>query len=244
MVPLKGGRRSRRPPVQTADPEHGEEAPRSGPGGAAAAGPVDRRAARASGQRRARRDQILRAAERVFAEKGFHAASISDVIDAAGISRGTFYLYFDSKRVIFSELLDSLFRKLAACVRPVDLTEGAPSPLQQLRANVTCALRVVAANQNLMGVLYRSGQGVDPDADQQVAAFTTSIISLIRRALRRGQELGVVRSLDDELVAPFIFGGVKEIVFQGLQSGHFSKRDVGPMVDEVLRYSMQGFLRT
>ena len=204
----------------------------------------DRRTARAHGQRRARRDQILRAAERVFAEKGFHAASITDVIEAAGVSRGTFYLYFDSKRAIFSELLGELFQKLAACVRPVDLTPGAHSPVQQLRANVTCALRVVAENEDLMGILFRSGQGVDPDADQQVREFTTSIIDLIRKALQRGQQIGVVRPLDDELVAQCIYGSVKEIVFQGLQTGQFAKRALEPMVDEVLRYNLQGFLRT
>lgn len=204
----------------------------------------DRRSARAHGQRRARRDQILRAAERVFAEKGFHAASITDVIDAASVSRGTFYLYFDSKRAIFGELLGELFLKLAACVRPVDLAPGAPSPLQQLRANVTSALRVVAENQDLMGILFRSGQGVDPDADQQVHEFTSSVMDLIRRALQRGQQIGVVRPLDDELVAQCIYGSVKEIVFQGLQSGRFAERAIEPIVDEVLRYNMQGFLRS
>ncbi|HZL85745.1 MAG TPA: TetR/AcrR family transcriptional regulator [Candidatus Krumholzibacteria bacterium] len=228
MVPVDRAGRSKRKSA----PQKARPAPRN-----------DRRSARASDQRQARREQILRAAEGVFADKGFHAASITDVIQAAGVSRGTFYLYFDSKRVIFSELLDSLFFKLAACVRPVDLEPGAPSPLEQLRANVTCALRVVAQNENLMGILFRTGQGIDPEADQKVQDFIESIIDLIRRALQRGQQIGVVRQLDDELVAQCIFGSVKEIVFHGLQSGSFARRALEPMVDEVLRYNLRGFLR-
>jgi AcrR family transcriptional regulator len=151
-------------------------------------------------------------------------------------------MYFDSKRVIFGELLDELFHKLAACVRPVDLAPGALSPVQQLRANVTCALRVVAENQELMGILFRTGQGIDPDADLKVQNFTHSVIALIRRALQRGMQIGVVRQLDDALVAQCIYGSVKEVVFQGLQSGLFEERPLEPMVDEILRHNLQGFL--
>jgi AcrR family transcriptional regulator len=40
----------------------------------------------------------------VFKEKGYHATSVNDIIDAAQIARGTFYLYFTSKREVFAEL--------------------------------------------------------------------------------------------------------------------------------------------
>jgi len=203
---------------------------------------TDQRTVRARTQRLARRDQILRAAEKIFAEKGFHAASITNVIDAAGVSRGTFYLYFDSKRAIFGELLDELFRKLAACVRTVDLAPEAPSPLEQLRANVNSALQVVAENQDLTGILFRTGQGIDAEADQKVADFTSGVVGLIRHALHRGKEIGVVRPLNEDLVALCIYGSLKELIQAGLQSGHFDRQPLDPIVDEILRYNMRGFL--
>lgn len=203
---------------------------------------TDKRSVRARSQRLARRDQILRAAEKVFAKKGFHTASITNVIEAAGVSRGTFYLYFDSKRAIFGELLDDLFRKLAACVRHVDLAPGAPSPLEQLRANVSCALQVVAENQDLTGILFRTGQGIDAEADLKVENFTSGVVGLIRRALHRGKEIGVVRPLDEDLVSLCIYGSLKEFVLNGLQSGRFNGEPLDPMVDEILRYNMRGFL--
>ncbi|MCI0356492.1 MAG: TetR/AcrR family transcriptional regulator, partial [Acidobacteria bacterium] len=55
-----------------------------------------------------RRAQILRAAKQVFSQKGFHTASVSDIIERAGIARGTFYLYFESKRDVFDKLLEDL----------------------------------------------------------------------------------------------------------------------------------------
>ena len=48
-----------------------------------------------------RRQQILTVARDVFARRGYHAAKIDDIVAAAGIARGTFYLYFEDKRAIF-----------------------------------------------------------------------------------------------------------------------------------------------
>ncbi|MCP9485364.1 MAG: TetR/AcrR family transcriptional regulator [Gaiellaceae bacterium MAG52_C11] len=51
------------------------------------------------------RRRLLEAAERVFAELGYHDASIVKITEAAGVGQGTFYLYFDGKKRIFDELV-------------------------------------------------------------------------------------------------------------------------------------------
>ena len=48
---------------------------------------------------------LLEAAERIFAELGYHDASIVKITEAAGVGQGTFYLYFDGKKRIFDELV-------------------------------------------------------------------------------------------------------------------------------------------
>src|SRR3979490_958166 len=53
-----------------------------------------------------RRQSILTVARDVFARRGYHAAKIDDIVAAAGIARGTFYLYFEDKRAIFEEIVD------------------------------------------------------------------------------------------------------------------------------------------
>jgi AcrR family transcriptional regulator len=199
--------------------------------------------ARAREQRRTRRDQILRAAERVFAERGYHNASIADVIDAAGTARGTFYLYFDSKQKIFGELLDELFGKLATCVRPVDLSPGASSPLDQLRENVSCAMTVVGENLDLTRMLFRTSQGIDPEIDAKVAGFNAAVTQLIGRALRRGTEIGIVRPLDGEVVSHCIYGSVKELVSHFLETESYRQKPLPSVVDEILRYNLTGLVK-
>jgi AcrR family transcriptional regulator len=56
----------------------------------------------------ARRNQILDAATKVFAEKGFHRATIKDVAKAAGIADGTIYNYFENKTALILGLLERL----------------------------------------------------------------------------------------------------------------------------------------
>ena len=60
----------------------------------------------ARGQRT--RQRILDAAETVFGERGYEAASIVDITRAAGVAQGTFYLYFNSKKAVFAELVGEL----------------------------------------------------------------------------------------------------------------------------------------
>ena len=57
---------------------------------------------------KARRNQILDAATRVFAEKGFHRATIKDIARAAGIADGTIYTYFSSKTDVLLGILNRL----------------------------------------------------------------------------------------------------------------------------------------
>src|SRR5690242_6001385 len=56
----------------------------------------------------ARRNQILDAAQRVFAAQGFHGATVRDVARAAGVADGTIYNYFASKTDLLFGLLNRL----------------------------------------------------------------------------------------------------------------------------------------
>ena len=58
------------------------------------------------------RQKLLESAERIFAELGYHEASIVKITEAAGVAQGTFYLYFESKKQVFDELVRDLNRRV------------------------------------------------------------------------------------------------------------------------------------
>lgn len=58
-----------------------------------------------AGQDPRKRQQILDGARKLFLAEGFDAASMGDIARAAGVSKGTLYVYFDSKEILFAELV-------------------------------------------------------------------------------------------------------------------------------------------
>ena len=69
---------------------------------------------RRAGEDPAKRSQILKGAYRVFMERGFDAASMNDITRAAGVSKGTIYVYFRNKEELFEALVDDERLRLTA----------------------------------------------------------------------------------------------------------------------------------
>lgn len=203
----------------------------------------DGRVTRAKEQREARREQLLAAGRSVFAERGYHATAISDIIDAADVSRGTFYLYFESKRAIFEEILDDVFARLLDSVVSIETAPGNPPVMEQLHDNVHRVLEVIVANRYLPHILRRTAVGIDPDFDDKLADFYKSLTDLLARTLMTGISLGILRPLDTEVVSHCILGSVKELTTFYLGGDLEGAPDTGALVEELIRYNLVGILK-
>lgn len=202
----------------------------------------DGRVTRAKEQREARREQLLEAGRRVFAERGYHATAISDIIDAAEVSRGTFYLYFESKRAIFAEILDEVISHLLGSVVSIKTEPGNPPVMQQLHENVYRVLAVIVDNRYLPHILRRTAVGIDPEFDDKLAEFYKSLTDLLDRTLEQGMELGILRSLNTEIVSHCILGSMKELTTFYLGSDQDENVDTTALVTELIRYNLEGIL--
>src|SRR5512143_3842467 len=172
----------------------------------------DGRVARAARQRHDRREQVLQCAQRVFSRKGYHAAGVADIIAEAGVARGTFYLYFESKRAIFDELLGRLLALLAASVKRIDVGPGAPPPFDQLLANVNRVVDTLYDHREMTRVLLRSAPGIDADFDRKLDESYGRLRAIIESALATGEAMGLVRPCDHELASLCVLGTVKEVM--------------------------------
>ncbi|MFX8762527.1 helix-turn-helix domain-containing protein, partial [Acinetobacter baumannii] len=86
---------------------------------------------------------ILMHARDVFAKSGYHAAKIDDIVAAAKIARGTFYLYFEDKRAIFEEIVDRVLARFGMTIMPVNPHDPVRSVADQVRENIRRILAVL-----------------------------------------------------------------------------------------------------
>lgn len=161
-----------------------------------------------------RRAQILARAREVFAQHGYHATKVDDVVAAAGIARGTFYLYFGDKRSLFGELVDQLSQRINAAIHVLDPSDSTRTLEAQIRENIGRVLAVLLEDRAMTKIFLADVIGVDPAFDGKLMSFYESIGRYFEETLALGQELGLVRRADPRLLAFFTIGGLKEVLYQ------------------------------
>lgn len=185
-----------------------------------------------------RRQDLLRAARDVFATKGFHDAKIDDIVAAARVAKGTFYLYFPDKRSIFSELVDGLFGRIGAAILHVDLGSDIEA---QVKHNIRAIVAVLLDEPKLTQILLSYAAGLDPEFGAKIQSFYSGVKVLLQESLIEGQELGIVARGDAGLYATFTLGALKEILFENVTGASTRPRE--QLVGDLFYLLERGYLR-
>ncbi|MEI4472562.1 TetR/AcrR family transcriptional regulator [Frigidibacter sp. MR17.24] len=122
----------------------------------AAAAPPRRHAAGADPAKRA---QILAGALQLFLDRGFEAASMGDIARAAGVSKGTLYVYFQNKEDLFESLIeakrDRMFQGLEQALAEHETVEARLLAFGKRLAVILCSDEVLRAQRIVLGALER-----------------------------------------------------------------------------------------
>ena len=188
-----------------------------------------------------RRRQIMNAAKHVFAEAGYHGASIHAIIEKAQIARGTFYLYFESKAAVFDSILDQAMADLRARIHRIEVDDkSAPAPQVQLREQVMATLDYIVRDRPLATLLLSAGHTPDAEAAERLDQFFAEVRDLLRRAMESGMELGLLRKVDPELAASAMLGMIRGVIEQLIREQ--TPPAVDEVVSEVLMVALRGVL--
>lgn len=121
----------------------------------------------------ARRRQLLDVAVDVFGAKGYHAASMNDVAEAAGVTKPVLYQHFSSKRDLFIELLEQIGDELRATIAKA--TADAAGPRQQIEDGFRAYFLFASEHTSSFSILFGSGARRDPEFDSFALAVEDSI---------------------------------------------------------------------
>lgn len=189
-----------------------------------------------------RREQILRVARDVFDKRGYHQATIDDIVARAGVARGTFYLYFGDKRAVFSELIDRFASQLTQAIQRIVTDDPTLPVVDQVRANIRVILRTCLVERAMTKILFTDAAGIDPAFDRKLAAFYDTVVQLLTESLKDGQALGIVDDGEPRVLAYLTIGALKELLYQAVTLG-FAEETADVLTQQMYGFLSRGYLR-
>ena len=187
-----------------------------------------------------KREAILRAAIKVFAQKGYFNSKVADIAGEAGIADGTVYLYFKSKDEILHSIFDRAMEEF--------ISEGKREiaeilePEKRLRRIAELHLERLGADRDLAVVFQVELRGSTKFMEEFSAAGFADYLDIICQTISEGQKTGVFRKdLKPVVCAKILYGALDEMVTNWI----LSKRayPLAPMADEVLKIFFGGVLK-
>jgi AcrR family transcriptional regulator len=173
------------------------------------------------------RQRVLDAAERVFAELGYHDASVVRITEAAGVGQGTFYLYFASKQEVFDELVRDLNRRVRHAMK--EASSSGKTRLEAELLGFQAYFRFTAEHPALYRII-RQAEFVSPQMLRyHYDRLSEGYVEGLQDAVARGE----VQSTDPEVLAWALMGAGELIGMRWiLWGGHAT---MPPGVEDELR---------
>jgi AcrR family transcriptional regulator len=183
--------------------------------------------------------ELLEAARRVFAKKGFHAATVEDIAAAAGVAKGTVYLYYRSKQEVYWGALEHGITELHHKIQTRLAAEETPE--DKVRAFIAIKIRYFETNRDFFRIYFSElGSGFSHPA-QMPHRFEDMYLEqarLLEAALKQGIQCGAVREIRTDTAAVAISDLIRGIIVQRLLG--WSKKDVESDVNFVFDLVWRG----
>jgi AcrR family transcriptional regulator len=156
-----------------------------------------------------RKDQIMNAAEEVFAQKGFDEARMDDIAEETGLSKGTLYLYYKSKDDLIIAILDRIFQHEFRTFENLDLanmsaTDAIWNFAETTSKDVKMMMRLLPITYEFMGLAFRN-----KFVQKAFKAYFNHYTNILIPVIQHGIDTGEFRSADPKEVA-LAMGAVME----------------------------------
>lgn len=185
--------------------------------------------------------RILVSAVKIFAERGFHQSTISQIAKEAGVADGTIYLYFKNKDDILVQFFTYKTKQVFGKLR--EEVSKAGNSFDKLKNFIRCQLEEFQ-NDRYMAVLYQAETHQNNRlVENQIKEMSKLYLDIVSEIIETGQNEGVIRKdLYVGLVKRYILGGVDEVINTWLHSD--SKYDLTSMADPLVDLFIRGIVNS
>ncbi len=163
------------------------------------------------------KQQILEAAKNLFADKGFEATNVRDIIHESNLSPGTFYNYFQSKEEIFEVLTDEIIGEVRGQIQ--DSYKNVKMDRTEIIKSLQKFFQIFLGNPRLMKFLSRNQSYL---RELRSKGRFDDMLKDLERALEDGVKNGMLPQLPVKIVAIAVFGAVFEIIATMVATPNFA----------------------
>jgi AcrR family transcriptional regulator len=156
---------------------------------------------------RERREQLITCAARLFAERGYHPTSVSDIVEALGVGKGVFYWYFSSKEELLAELLKASNHDLRK--RQQQAIGDEPDPVRRIELGIRASLAWFREHRDYFAIIAFAA--TDETFAPVLSRNREIAIGDTIRHLKDGIVEGRIVDEDPEMLAHAIHGVVSEL---------------------------------
>lgn len=186
------------------------------------------------------RGAILQEAARLFADKGFHNASMAELAKACGVSKPLLYHYYRDKEHILFDIADSYMDQLLAIVAGVEAQDLEAEP--HLAGLVMRFMEEYEHSQSQHVVLVQDVKFLQAAQEEWVVGKQRKVVAAFAEAIERVEPGLKVRNLAKP-VAMILFGMINWTFTWLRADGHFTYADMAPVVTAILLNGVRGLLR-
>lgn len=164
-----------------------------------------------------RREDILSAAKKVFAKRGYASTTIADIAKAARVSYGSVYWYFDSKDALFHELMEAEEKALrdAIAARLATLDGGADGETF-FRAAVTGTFEFFERDRAMVRLLFRDAHSLGGRFERHLGGIYERFIDDIEANIVAAQSRGEIIDAPPRMIAFSVAALIGQIALRRL----------------------------
>ena len=190
-------------------------------------------------------EKLINAAIELMSKNGYHRTTVADIVKAAGVAQGTFYLYYDSKKNLFLSLMERFYSLLQDALLGVgwdiESITSEEEIAQKIRLAIQNILLVYQDNAILARIFLREAMGLEPDFAELWDSIIERLAAFAVLIMDQSIERGLLPPQNSQIVAHCVVGMIERVAYYWLfQENEFELEEV---VDALARFELLGITR-
>lgn len=179
-----------------------------------------------------RRNEVLAAAERLFADRGFQATSVRDIAEALELQPGSLYAHISSKDELLWETVISASERFFRAAEPI--VRSSLMPIEKLRQLITAHVKVVTGNLAAAAVYSTEWRHLSDERRREFAEVRNRYEDIVRSLVGECIREGTFGAVDEKFAALLILSSINWIYHWYRPDGPMSAEEIARTLTEML----------